>query len=49
MNSRGADLYDCADFTSLEQMLAVYFASVPGDPNNLDPAGTGMPCGGVVR
>jgi hypothetical protein len=45
LNTRGADLYDCRDFTSLEQLLAVFLASGPADPNRLDPGRSGAPCG----
>jgi hypothetical protein len=44
LNTQGADLYDCSDFSSFEQMLAVFIASGLDDPNRLDPAKTGMPC-----
>lgn len=44
LNTRGADLYNCNDFTSLEQLIAVFIASGPTDPNHLDPLHTGSPC-----
>ncbi|MFN8638520.1 MAG: hypothetical protein U0360_03480 [Dehalococcoidia bacterium] len=44
LNTRGADLYNCSDFTNFEQLIAVFIASGPSDPNHLDPQHTGSPC-----
>ncbi len=44
LNTRGVDLYNCNDFANLEQLLAVFLASGPSDPNRLDPHRTGSPC-----
>lgn len=44
LNTRGVDLYNCNDFATFEQLLAVFLASGPSDPNHLDPLHTGSPC-----
>ncbi len=44
LNTGGRDLYNCSDFTSLEQLIAVFLASGPADPNRLDPQRSGSPC-----
>lgn len=44
LNTAGLDMYNCNDFTSLEQMIAVFLASGPSDPNRLDPQRNGSPC-----
>lgn len=44
LNTGGVDLYNCIDFTSPEQLLAVFLASGPADPNHLDPQHSGAPC-----
>lgn len=44
LNTAGADVYDCEQFGSWAQLLAVFLNSGPGDPNRLDTLQTGNPC-----
>jgi len=38
-----SDRYNCGDFSSCREVLAV-FTACPGDPNGLDGDGDGTPC-----
>jgi hypothetical protein len=44
LNTHGANLYNCGDFATYAEALAVYKANLPGDPNDLDRDNDGIPC-----
>lgn len=44
LNTHGTDLYNCGDFATYAETLAVYKAYLPGDPNRLDKDDDGIPC-----
>ncbi len=44
LDTAGQDLYDCHNFETWAQALAVLQASGPGDPNLIDTDGNGTPC-----
>jgi hypothetical protein len=44
LNTHGANLYNCSDFSTYDEALAVYKANLPGDPNDLDRDNDGIPC-----
>jgi hypothetical protein len=44
LNTDGANLYNCGDFSNYQEALAVYKANLPGDPNDLDRDNDGIPC-----
>jgi len=44
LDTAGANLYNCTDFETWEQAVAVFRASGASDPNLLDTDGNGIPC-----
>lgn len=44
LNTNGANVYNCSDFGTYAEALAVYKANLPGDPNDLDRDNDGIPC-----
>jgi hypothetical protein len=44
LNTHGQDLYNCSDFATYAEALAVYQANLPGDPKRLDADHDGIPC-----
>jgi hypothetical protein len=44
LNTGGTDSYNCTDFSTYAEALAVYKANLPGDPNDLDRDSDGIPC-----
>lgn len=44
LDTAGANRYNCTDFDSWEQAVAVFRASGEADPNLLDTDGNGIPC-----
>jgi hypothetical protein len=44
LNTGGRNVYNCSDFATYAQALAVYTANLPGDPNDLDRDNDGIPC-----